>query len=117
MRARPVGEFACRPVDWFWLARLAFGKPALLEGDPGLSKSLVALDLCARLSTGRPFPHCTAGLGFDGLQLACWGSHFEGDRALAEPDYCAGRRSLLDQHGLQCWASALVGPGCVRSDR
>jgi hypothetical protein len=61
MRARPVGEFACRPVDWFWLARLAFGKPALLEGDPGLSKSLVALDLCARLSTGRPLPDGSAG--------------------------------------------------------
>jgi RecA-family ATPase len=30
--------------------------PALLEGDPGLGKSLIALDLCARLSRGRPFP-------------------------------------------------------------
>ncbi len=29
---------------------------ALLEGDPGLGKSFLALDLCARLSTGRPWP-------------------------------------------------------------
>jgi hypothetical protein len=28
----------------------------MLDGDPDLGKSLVTLDLCARLSTGRPFP-------------------------------------------------------------
>ena len=28
-----------------------------------------------------------ASWGFDGLELACWGDHFEVDRALAEPDY------------------------------
>ena len=56
MRARPFSGVDSEPVDWFWSSRLAFGRPALLEGDPGLGKSLVALDLCARLSTGRPFP-------------------------------------------------------------
>ena len=30
--------------------------------------------------------------GFDGLELACWGDHFEVDRALAEPDYAAAQR-------------------------
>jgi hypothetical protein len=43
-------------LDWFWLNRLAFGTLAMLDGDPGEGKSLVALDLCARLSTGRPMP-------------------------------------------------------------
>ena len=49
--------------------------------------------------------------GFDGLELACWGDHFEVDRALAEPDYCAGQRALLERHGLGCWAigAHLVG--------
>src|SRR6056297_2347736 len=28
--------------------------------------------------------------GYDGLELACWGDHFEVDRALAEDDYCQG---------------------------
>jgi hypothetical protein len=32
------------------------GKLALLDGDPELGKSLLTLDLCARLSTGRPWP-------------------------------------------------------------
>jgi sugar phosphate isomerase/epimerase len=49
--------------------------------------------------------------GFDGLELACWGDHFEVDRALAEPDYAAARREILKQHGLGCWAigAHLVG--------
>jgi sugar phosphate isomerase/epimerase len=49
--------------------------------------------------------------GFDGLELACWGDHFEVDRALAEPDYVTRKRELLERHGLQCWAlgAHLVG--------
>jgi sugar phosphate isomerase/epimerase len=49
--------------------------------------------------------------GFDGLELACWGDHFEVGRALAEPDYAASRRELLDRHGLVCLAlgAHLVG--------
>ena len=30
----------------------------------------------------------TADFGYDGIELACWGDHFEVDRALAEDDYC-----------------------------
>jgi sugar phosphate isomerase/epimerase len=57
--------------------------------------------------------------GFDGLELACWGDHFEVSRALAEPDYCASRRDLLERHGLQCFAlgAHLVGQAiCDRID-
>ena len=52
-----------------------------------------------------------AGWGFDGLELACWGDHFEVDRALAEPGYLARKRELLDRHGLACYAVSthLVG--------
>jgi hypothetical protein len=32
------------------------GKLVILDGNPDLGKSLLALDWCARLSTGRPFP-------------------------------------------------------------
>jgi sugar phosphate isomerase/epimerase len=55
-----------------------------------------------------------AGWGFDGLELACWGDHFEVDRALAEPGYAAGRRAILERHGLRCFAISnhLVGQ-CV----
>jgi len=51
------------------------------------------------------------GWGFDGLELACWGDHFEVDRALAEPDYAPGRVEILERHGLRCLAlgAHLVG--------
>lgn len=42
--------------------------------------------------------------GFDGLELCCWGDHFEVDRALADPAYCDRARALLDESGLRCWA-------------
>ena len=53
----------------------------------------------------------TAGWGFDGLELACWGDHFDVAAALADDDYCRDRRALLDQNGLGCWAlgAHLVG--------
>lgn len=43
-------------VQWLWPGRLAVGHLAILDGDPGLGKSLVTLDLCARITTGRPYP-------------------------------------------------------------
>ena len=52
-----------------------------------------------------------AEFGYDGLELACWGDHFEINRALDEDDYCAAKREQLEQYGLQCHAisSHLVG--------
>ncbi|MFA6044971.1 MAG: sugar phosphate isomerase/epimerase [Phycisphaerales bacterium] len=49
--------------------------------------------------------------GYDGLELACWGDHFEVARANAESDYCRGRHELLARHGLKVWAISnhLVG--------
>ena len=54
----------------------------------------------------------TAGdWGFDGLELACWGDHFEVDKAIAESGYGRGRRELLEAQGLGVWAlgAHLVG--------
>jgi sugar phosphate isomerase/epimerase len=50
-------------------------------------------------------------MGYDGVELACWGDHFEVDRALAEPDYCKKKSALLAKHGLKCYAISahLVG--------
>ena len=52
-----------------------------------------------------------AAWGYDGLELACWGDHFEVDRALAEDDYCDNLRAKLAGYGLNCWAIShhLVG--------
>ena len=52
-----------------------------------------------------------ADWGYDGLELACWGDHFEVDKALADKDYCKGRRDLLKKYGLDVFAISthLVG--------
>jgi sugar phosphate isomerase/epimerase len=49
--------------------------------------------------------------GFDGLELACWGDHFDVAEALRDSTYATGRRALLEQHGLGAWAigNHLVG--------
>jgi sugar phosphate isomerase/epimerase len=40
------------------------------------------------------------GWGFDGLELACRGDHFNVRQALTDPTYVKRRRALLDAHGL-----------------
>jgi sugar phosphate isomerase/epimerase len=39
--------------------------------------------------------------GYAGLELVCWGDHFEVQRALSEPDYVQSRAHLLARHDLQ----------------
>jgi len=50
-------------------------------------------------------------MGFDGVELACWGDHFDVQAALNEPDYIAKKWELLEANGLTCYAisSHLVG--------
>lgn len=52
--------------------------------------------------------------GFDGLELACWGDHFEVDKALEDDGYVKAKRELLEKYDLKCFAisSHLVGQ-CV----
>jgi len=55
--------------------------------------------------------------GYDGVELACWGDHFE--PCQATDAYCAARRELLGRHGLACHAISahLVGQAvCDRID-
>ena len=49
--------------------------------------------------------------GFDGLELACWGDHFEVDKALADDGYCRGRQEILERNHLNVFAigAHLVG--------
>ncbi len=47
--------------------------------------------------------------GYQGLELACWGDHFEVDKA--DDAYCQAKRDLLEKNDLQCFAISnhLVG--------
>ena len=53
----------------------------------------------------------TKEFGYQGIELACWGDHFEVDKALADSGYCAAKRATLEKHDLQCKAISahLVG--------
>ncbi|HEX3659391.1 MAG TPA: sugar phosphate isomerase/epimerase family protein [Pirellulales bacterium] len=52
-----------------------------------------------------------AEFGYQGLELACWGDHFEVDKALADKAYCRAKRDVLERHDLQVHAISahLVG--------
>lgn len=52
--------------------------------------------------------------GYDGLELACWGDHFEVDKALENDKYIQSRHDILEKYGLKCYAISnhLVGQ-CV----
>jgi sugar phosphate isomerase/epimerase len=57
--------------------------------------------------------------GYDGLEIACWGDHFEVDRALAEADYVDRKREQLAKYHLKVFAISnhLVGQAvCDRID-
>ena len=65
-RARPVlvslADVTPERVAWLWEGRVPRGKLTILDGDPGLGKSSVTLDLVARVTTGRPMPDGTPGV-------------------------------------------------------
>ncbi len=49
--------------------------------------------------------------GYDGLELACWGDHFDVAKACEDEKYCEQQFEMLEHHGLSCYAISnhLVG--------
>ena len=59
------------------------------------------------------------GFGFDGIELACWGDHFDVRQGAKSKGYCDARHELLASHGLKTWAISnhIVGQAiCDRID-
>jgi len=54
------------------------------------------------------------GFGYDGLELACWGDHFEVDKALEDDSYIQSRKDILEKNDLKFFSISnhLVGQ-CV----
>ncbi|MDX2007010.1 MAG: sugar phosphate isomerase/epimerase [Meiothermus sp.] len=50
-------------------------------------------------------------MGYDGLELACWGDHFDVQEALRSKGYVKEKRALLEKNNLKCFAISahLVG--------
>ena len=70
VRARLVcmADVSSVPVSWLWPGRIPLGKLIVLEGDPSLGKSTLALDLAARVTRGAAMPDGSSGLG---VSAAC----------------------------------------------
>ncbi len=49
-------------VRWLWDPYLPLGKITILEGDPGVGKTWLALNLAAIVTRGHPFPSATDGV-------------------------------------------------------
>lgn len=43
-------------LKWVWPGRIPLNKPTLMGGDPGKGKTMLALDIAARVSTGNVWP-------------------------------------------------------------
>src|SRR5579883_3003453 len=88
-----VSKVKPEQVRWLWPGRIPLGKLTILDGDPGLGKSLLTLDLAARVTKGGPMPDgSTSDLGGPRgvVLLAC------------EDDPADTLRPRLDAAGADC---------------
>lgn len=51
-----LSDVTAQSVEWLWYGRIPLGMITVLDGDPGLGKSTLTLDLAARVTRGLPFP-------------------------------------------------------------
>ena len=57
-----VADVRTERVSWLWCSRIPLGKVTILDGDPGLGKSILMLDIAARVTRGLPMPDGTQGV-------------------------------------------------------
>jgi len=91
LRVRCLKDIEPTAIRWLWPARIPLGKYTLLAGDPGLGKSLLSIDMIARVTTGRLWP--------DGAQPAPVGSVV---LLTAEDDLADTIRPRLDAAEADC---------------
>jgi putative DNA primase/helicase len=84
-------ELAPQKVRWLWPDRIPLGRITLLVSDPGLGKSLLTLDIAARVSRGAPWPdeasvECGIGSGESKAGVECGTGNGESNSALPIPN-------------------------------
>lgn len=57
-----LSEVQPQEVGWLWKNRIPAGKVIMLEGDPGEGKSILSLEIAARLTRGEALPGAEGGL-------------------------------------------------------
>ncbi|MEV4413988.1 AAA family ATPase [Catellatospora sp. NPDC049609] len=68
-RARSLATVTPERISWLWPGYLAAGKLHVIDGDPGLGKSTMTLDVAARVSTGGRWPDDQPGCEPAGVLL------------------------------------------------
>jgi hypothetical protein len=51
-----LSDVVAEKVEWLWQDRIPLGKLTILDGDPGLGKSVLTMDLAGRVSAGLGMP-------------------------------------------------------------
>src|SRR5262245_35345871 len=59
LSAEPLSCVNPQPTRWLWEPYIPRGKLVLLDGDPGVGKSLISIDIAARLIRGDALPDGT----------------------------------------------------------
>jgi hypothetical protein len=57
IRTRSLAQLTHSLIPWLWEPYLPKGRLALIDGDPGIGKSLLTIDIAARLSRGGELPN------------------------------------------------------------
>lgn len=51
-----MSEIAPENINWLWPGFIALGKVSMLMGDPSVGKTMLTLDMAARITNGSPWP-------------------------------------------------------------
>jgi RecA-family ATPase len=52
-----MSDVTAEKIEWLWQDRIPLGKLTVLDSDPGLGKSVITMDLAARVTNGASFPN------------------------------------------------------------
>ncbi len=62
-----LGDVEPQAVRWLWPGRIPLGKPSLIAGDPNIGKTMITLDMGARVSRGTTWPDGAPNAGPGGV--------------------------------------------------
>ncbi len=57
-----LSEVETHPIEWLWPGRIPLGKITILDGDPGIGKSLIAINIAACVTVGNLMPDGAPGI-------------------------------------------------------
>lgn len=55
-----LADIKAEHIKWLWKNRIPEGKLSLIVGDPGIGKSFFTIFMAAHVTTGKPWPDCSA---------------------------------------------------------